>query len=150
LRQFSAVLAVGVGREYFHFQIAPTSILTVTREGAQLSAQITGQPTFPIYADSDQEFHWQVVPARVTFSGNDNGLAATATIHQNGADIVAIRVNDTAAARFGRIVGNSKPIFVARKRSSVSDGLTLTDLDCSPPILPRSSDWDTMNALHIE
>jgi beta-lactamase regulating signal transducer with metallopeptidase domain len=82
-----------------HFQIAPTSILTVTRDGAQLSAQISGQPTFPIYADTQKEFHWQVVPARVTFSGDANGLAATATIHQNGADIVATRVDDTAAAQ---------------------------------------------------
>ena len=81
-----------------YFQIAPTSILTVTREGAQLSAQISGQPAFRIYADSQNEFHWQVVPARVTFSGDANGLAATATIHQNGADIVATRVADAAAA----------------------------------------------------
>lgn len=82
-----------------HYQIAPASILTVTREGAQLSAQISGQPTFPIYADSQKEFHWQVVPARVAFSGDANGLAATATIHQNGADIVATRVDDTVAAQ---------------------------------------------------
>ncbi len=82
-----------------HFQIAPTSILTVTREGMQLSAQISGQPTFPIYADSERVFHWRVVPARLTFSGDTNGLAATATIHQNGADIVATRIDDAAAAK---------------------------------------------------
>ena len=82
-----------------HFQIAPTRILTVTREGEQLSAQISGQPTFPIYADSQEEFHWQVVAARVTFGGDVNGLAATATLHQNGLDIVATRVDDAAAAQ---------------------------------------------------
>jgi beta-lactamase regulating signal transducer with metallopeptidase domain len=81
-----------------HFRIAPTSILTITREGSQLSAQISGQPSFPLYADSPTEFHWQVVPARVTFSGDANGLAATATIHQNGADIAATRIDDAAAA----------------------------------------------------
>jgi hypothetical protein len=81
-----------------HFRIAPTSILTISREGSQLSAQISGQPSFLIYADSQTEFHWQVVPARVTFSGDANGLAATATIHQYGADIAATRIDDAAAA----------------------------------------------------
>lgn len=91
--------AATLDRYVGHFQITPISILTVTRDGAQLSAQISGQPTFPIYADSQTEFHWEVVPARVTFSGDANGLAATATIHQHGADIVATRIDDAAAAQ---------------------------------------------------
>jgi beta-lactamase regulating signal transducer with metallopeptidase domain len=81
-----------------HYQINPGVILTIARDGTQLRATLTGQPTFPIYADSPTEFHWKVVPARVTFSGDANGLAATATIHQNGAEIPALRIDDAAAA----------------------------------------------------
>jgi beta-lactamase regulating signal transducer with metallopeptidase domain len=82
-----------------HYELNPGSILTIARDGSQLNATLTGQPTFPIYADSPTEFHWKVVPARVSFSGDANGLAATATIHQNGADIPAARIDDDAAAR---------------------------------------------------
>jgi beta-lactamase regulating signal transducer with metallopeptidase domain len=82
-----------------HYQMEPTRILTITREGEQLFAHGPGDPPIPIYADSQNEFHWKVISASVTFSGNANGLAATATIHQNGAEIVSPRVDDAAAAQ---------------------------------------------------
>ena len=109
-----------------HYQIAPTSILTITRDGAQLNASITGQPTFPIYADSPTEFHWKVVQARVTFSGDANGSAAKALIHQNGADIAATRLDDSAAAQAeqqlsNRIAGNQpQPSTEAALRKTIA------------------------------
>jgi hypothetical protein len=82
-----------------NYKIGTASLLTITRQGSELSAKISGQPTFPIYPDSPTEFHWKVVPARVTFSGDANGVASTATIHQNGADIAGSRVDDSIAAQ---------------------------------------------------
>ncbi len=81
-----------------HYQMESTRILTITRNGEQLFAYGPGDPPIPIYADSQNEFHWKVISASVTFSGDANGLAATATIHQNGAEIVSPRVDDAAAA----------------------------------------------------
>lgn len=91
--------AATLDRYVGNYQFGPTSTLTITRQGNELSAKITGQPTFPIYADSPSEFHWQIVPARVTFSGDLNGQASMATIHQYGADIAASRIDDGAAAQ---------------------------------------------------
>ena len=43
------------------------AILTVTRDGDQVYAQLTGQPKFDIFPKSASEFFWKVVDAQVTF-----------------------------------------------------------------------------------
>jgi hypothetical protein len=80
------------------YQLArTTNILSITRDGDQLSAQLTGQASLPIYAESPTEFFWKAVDAQVTFSSVGPGLAANATIHQNGADLTAMRLDDATA-----------------------------------------------------
>lgn len=79
------------------YQLAPTSILAITRDGAQLKAQITGQPTLPIYAETPTKFFWKIVDAQVTFSVGDSGVATSATIHQHGRDIPALRMDEASA-----------------------------------------------------
>jgi CubicO group peptidase (beta-lactamase class C family) len=59
------------------------SILTVTREGERLFAQLTGQPRVEIFAKSETEFFWKVVNARVTFVKDDKGKVIKA-IHEQG------------------------------------------------------------------
>jgi beta-lactamase regulating signal transducer with metallopeptidase domain len=89
-----------------HYQLNRQGILTISRQSTQLSARLTAQPTFPIYADSPTEFHWTAVPARLTFSGDASGLATTATIHQNGMDLPATRIDETTAAQFERALAD--------------------------------------------
>lgn len=60
------------------YELAPTFHVAVTREGARLFVQATGQPRFPIYADSDSTFFLKVVDAQITF--RPDGLV----LHQNG------------------------------------------------------------------
>jgi CubicO group peptidase (beta-lactamase class C family) len=57
------------------------AILTVTREGTRLFAQLTGQPRFEIFPRSETEFHWKVVPAQVTFVKDSKGQV-THVIHE--------------------------------------------------------------------
>jgi CubicO group peptidase (beta-lactamase class C family) len=59
------------------------AILTVTREGNRLFAQLTGQPRFEIYPKSETEFQWKVVAAQVTFVKGANGKV-THVVHQQG------------------------------------------------------------------
>jgi hypothetical protein len=59
------------------------TILTVTREGERLFAQLTGQPRVEIFAKSETEFFWKVVNARVTFVKDDKGKV-TKAIHEQG------------------------------------------------------------------
>jgi hypothetical protein len=74
-----------------------SGILTITREGTQLNAQLTSQPSFPIYAETPTKFFWKVVDAQVTFSTSDGGPATSATLHQAGMDHVATRLDDVSA-----------------------------------------------------
>ncbi len=66
------------------YDYGPGAVLTVTRDGTQLSAQLTGQPRYPIYPKSETEFVWRVTPARVEFTKGADGKVAKATHHQGG------------------------------------------------------------------
>jgi D-alanyl-D-alanine-carboxypeptidase/D-alanyl-D-alanine-endopeptidase len=84
----AAVLEKYTGR----YQLAPNFILTITRDGGRLYAQITGQPRAEIFAESPREFFYKVVDAQLTFVVDDTGRATSIVLHQNGADQPAKRV----------------------------------------------------------
>jgi CubicO group peptidase (beta-lactamase class C family) len=62
----------------YHF--APTITLTITREGGQMYAQLTGQPKFEIFAEGEHDFFLKVVDAQLTFE------PGAVILHQNGRD----------------------------------------------------------------
>jgi serine-type D-Ala-D-Ala carboxypeptidase/endopeptidase len=76
-----AVLDGCVGR----YQIAGT-IYTITREGTQLFAQISGQPKAEIFARSATEFFYTAVDAQITFDRDAQGKATALVLHQMGRD----------------------------------------------------------------
>jgi CubicO group peptidase (beta-lactamase class C family) len=67
-------------------------ILTVTRDGDHLFAQLTGQPKFEIFPKSDTEFFWRVVDAQITFVKDDKGKVIKAIHHQGGHTLDAPKV----------------------------------------------------------
>ena len=67
------------------------AILTVTREGDRLLAQLTGQPAFEIYPKGKDVFVWKVVEAEVTFIRDGNGKVVKAVHRQGGQTIDAAR-----------------------------------------------------------
>jgi CubicO group peptidase (beta-lactamase class C family) len=71
------------------YQYGPAAVLTVTRRGNQLFAQLTGQSEFPIFPKSDHEFFWRVVPASVEFVRGADGKVTGAIHHQNGITFTA-------------------------------------------------------------
>jgi bla regulator protein blaR1 len=79
------------------YQVHSYIILTITRDGSQLYAQITGQPKLPEYAEAPNKFFLKVIDAQLTFAVGDSGPAISATMHQNGRDIVAQRIDDATA-----------------------------------------------------
>ncbi len=68
------------------------AVLTITRDGSQLSAQLTGQPKYPIYPKSETEFVWRIVPASVEFAKGADGKVTKATHHQGGATFDAAKI----------------------------------------------------------
>ena len=67
------------------------AILTVTREGDRLLAQLTGQPVFEIFPKGKDGFAWKVVEAEVTFVRDGNGKVVKAVHRQGGQTIDAAR-----------------------------------------------------------
>ena len=74
------------------YQLAPAAILTVTRDGGHLFAQLTGQPKFEVFGETDQDFFLKVVDAQLTFETDASGKAVAVVLHQNGANPRALRI----------------------------------------------------------
>jgi CubicO group peptidase (beta-lactamase class C family) len=65
------------------YELAPGFNITLTRDGATLSAQATGQGAFALTATSDTEFHFQPAGIGIVFPAGD-GPAPSFTLHQGG------------------------------------------------------------------
>jgi hypothetical protein len=73
------------------YELAPGFNLTVTREGAQIFAQATGQSKAEIFPQSETEFFLKVVDARITFQRGE-GKVTGLVLHQGGRDVPAKRL----------------------------------------------------------
>ena len=74
------------------YQLATNVFLTVARSGDRLNAQLTGQPAFEIFPESETQFFLKVVEAQLTFELGADGKASAVVLHQNGASPRAPRV----------------------------------------------------------
>jgi len=68
------------------------AVLTVTREGNHVFAQLTGQRKFEIFPESETEYFWKVVDAQVTFVKDAAGKVTKAIHHQGGQTIDAPKI----------------------------------------------------------
>lgn len=77
------------------YQLAPGVTVEVVRpsdaEHDGVTAQLSGQPAFPIFASSPLEFFWKVVDARLVFT-EEAGEVTGATLFQNGREFPLTRI----------------------------------------------------------
>jgi CubicO group peptidase (beta-lactamase class C family) len=74
------------------YELAPTFVIAITREGDRLFLQATAQPKFELFPESNQKFFLKVVDAQVTFEADGPGRAAALVLHQNGLNQRARRI----------------------------------------------------------
>jgi serine-type D-Ala-D-Ala carboxypeptidase/endopeptidase len=67
------------------YPLGPGFTLTLTREGAQLFVQATGQPRFEVHAEKRDAFFLTAVDAQLTFTRDASGAVTGLVLHQNGA-----------------------------------------------------------------
>ena len=80
-------VAEGILQDYVgEYELAPTFSIVVTLEEGALFLQATGQPKFPVFAESDTTFFLKVVDAQISFTKDDAGAVAGMILHQNGAN----------------------------------------------------------------
>jgi CubicO group peptidase (beta-lactamase class C family) len=75
------------------YEIEPAFKLTVTRDGQHLFVQGSGQPKGEIFAEAENKFFTKVVDAQFEFQV-EGERATSLTLHQNGRDIPAKRVEE--------------------------------------------------------
>ena len=87
-----AVYDAYVGR----YQLAEDVVFTVTREGDRLFVQLTGQPRFEVFPESETRFFLRVVDAQITFGRAEDGTVDHLVLHQGGVDQRAGRLAEGA------------------------------------------------------
>ena len=76
------------------YQFDPAETIMVSRDGDRFYAQLTGQGKLEIFAETERRFFYKVVDAKLTFDVDPQGASTQVTIHQNGRDSVAKRLNE--------------------------------------------------------
>ncbi len=71
------------------YQMPGNAELSVTLDGNQLKAQLTGQPPFPIFAESETLFFYKVVEATLEFQKDTSGAVTAVRLRQGAIDTVA-------------------------------------------------------------
>ena len=83
----TSTLARYVGK----YQMPSNAELSVTLEGTQLMAQLTGQPAFPVFAESETLFFFKVVDATLEFQKDTSGAVTAVRLRQGPIDSLAPR-----------------------------------------------------------
>ncbi|HEY1170519.1 MAG TPA: serine hydrolase [Verrucomicrobiae bacterium] len=73
------------------YQLNPSMTFTVQRQGDRLMVQLSGQPFFEVFPESETKFFYKVVDAQLTFVKDDKGVKSL-ILHQNGLNQEAKRV----------------------------------------------------------
>jgi hypothetical protein len=71
------------------YQMPSNAVLTVTLNGTQLMAQLTGQPAFPVFPESETLFFYKVVEATLEFQKDSSGTVTGVRLRQGPIDTVA-------------------------------------------------------------
>jgi hypothetical protein len=76
------------------YEVAPKINMTITLVDGTLMTQLTGQPAFPLFAESETAFFLKVVDAQVEFVKDKAGTVTHAIMHQAGRDRMVSRRSD--------------------------------------------------------
>jgi bla regulator protein blaR1 len=90
------------------YQLGDNAVLTVTRNGQQLEAQLTGQQALPIYPRSNTEFFYKAVDAQISFTTEPDGQTTSLILHQHGQNISMKRVDAATAQRIGSTISEKQ------------------------------------------
>ena len=81
------------------YQMAPGVNMLVTLEDNQLFSKLGNQGALPIFPESETMFFYKAVDAQIEFPKDGQEKASQLTLHQNGRDQVAKRLDDAEFKR---------------------------------------------------
>ena len=74
------------------YEVTPSFIVKVFREGDKLMTQATNQPAFELFPEGENKFFLQGVNAKVTFVKDEQGQVTNLIIHQGGRDVTGKKI----------------------------------------------------------
>jgi CubicO group peptidase (beta-lactamase class C family) len=74
------------------YEVSPTFMVKIFKEGDKLMTQATGQPAIELFPQSEDKFYLKVVSATVTFTRDDKGAVSGLSIRQGGRDTPAKKI----------------------------------------------------------
>jgi hypothetical protein len=83
----AAILARYVGT----YQMQPNVEMSITLDGTQLMAQLTGQQKFPVFAETETLFFFKIVEATLEFQKDASGVVTAVRLRQGPIDTLAPR-----------------------------------------------------------
>ena len=104
------------------YEYGPGAVLTVTRDGNRLLAQLSGQPQFEIFPATESKFFWKVVDAQVEFVRDDEGQVTAARHTQNGRTFSAPKLKEEQVVQLPNEVLDQ---YVGKYRYSFFASLTV-------------------------
>ena len=82
-----ALPAAALERYVGDFALTPAFHLVITRDGATLWAQATGQDKVQLFAEKENEFFLKIVDAQVSFTTDSSSAVTGLVLHQNGSNL---------------------------------------------------------------
>ena len=73
------------------YQMQPSAELSITLDGNQLMAQLTGQPKLPIFAESETLFFFKIVEATLEFQKDASDAVTAVRLRQGSINTLAPR-----------------------------------------------------------
>jgi CubicO group peptidase (beta-lactamase class C family) len=73
------------------YELSPAFSITITREGAGLALQATGQPKLQLFAESPTEFFLKIVDAQIVFAKDASGKVTRLILHQAGQSMPGVK-----------------------------------------------------------
>lgn len=86
----NTILETYVGK----YDLAPGFVLTVTKDGTQMSAQASGQASFEIFPRSESVFYVKAFVAQITFNINEESRVESLTFSQGGRETTGLRLEN--------------------------------------------------------
>jgi hypothetical protein len=82
-----------------NYELAPSAIMTISRDGDALFEQLTGQGKLQIYPEGERRFFLKLVDAQISFDTDGTGNITQLILHQNGRDQPAKRLDEAGMKR---------------------------------------------------
>jgi beta-lactamase regulating signal transducer with metallopeptidase domain len=80
-----------------YYQMGPSTIFTVTRDGEHFLSRLTGQVNVEFFPESETKFFATEVSAQISFATDGQGRATELVLHQAGLEQHAPRVDESVA-----------------------------------------------------